>query len=97
MNQNVGNASAIEYLKLRMRGFINDRVIPEETTLLAGGDAARDAMAALDKDFTPIDDHRASAAYRMLAARNLFYRFYLESSETATTTRLPGLGSAGHG
>ena len=50
MNQNVGNASAIEDLKLRMRGFINDRVIPEETTLLAGGDAARDAMAALKTD-----------------------------------------------
>jgi len=50
MNQNVSNASAIEDLKLRMRGFINDRVIPEETTLLAGGDAARDAMAALKTD-----------------------------------------------
>ncbi len=59
--------------------------------------AVRDAMAALDQDFAPIDDHRASAAYRMLAARNLLYRFYLESSKTAMTTRLPGFGSAGHG
>ena len=50
MNQNVSNAADIADLKLRMRGFINDRVIPEETTLLAGGDAARDAMAALETD-----------------------------------------------
>ncbi len=34
------------------------------------------AMAALDADFRPIDDFRASARYRRLAARNLLLRFY---------------------
>jgi xanthine dehydrogenase small subunit len=38
------------------------------------------AMAALDADFSPISDMRASAAYRKQVCRNLLYRFYLESS-----------------
>ncbi len=40
----------------------------------------RAAMDALDDDFTPISDWRASAAYRALAAKNLIMRFYLEST-----------------
>jgi len=42
----------------------------------------REAMAALDFDFEPITDMRASKAYRMLVARNLLYRFFLETSGT---------------
>ncbi|MCT7377751.1 xanthine dehydrogenase small subunit [Chelativorans salis] len=38
------------------------------------------AMAAYEHDFTPISDMRASAAYRMLAAKNLLKRFFLETS-----------------
>ncbi len=38
------------------------------------------ALDAYEKDFTPLSDMRASAAYRMLAGRNLLRRFYLESS-----------------
>jgi xanthine dehydrogenase small subunit len=38
------------------------------------------AMEALGRDFTPIDDVRASAPYRKLVVRNLLYRFYLETS-----------------
>lgn len=41
---------------------------------------ARAAAAELDKDYTPLTDWRASAAYRMLAARNLMTRFYLETT-----------------
>ena len=37
------------------------------------------AMTALQSDFTPLTDWRASAQYRMLAAKNLLKRFYLES------------------
>jgi xanthine dehydrogenase small subunit len=37
-------------------------------------------MAALDADFSPISDMRASAAYRSRVCRNLLYRFYLETS-----------------
>lgn len=36
------------------------------------------AAAALEEDFSPLSDHRASAAYRMRAARNLLTKFYLE-------------------
>jgi len=39
----------------------------------------RDAMTALTQDFTPLSDMRASADYRLRAAQNLLYRFYLET------------------
>ena len=38
------------------------------------------AMAALERDFAPISDARASRDYRMLVARNLLLRFYHEMS-----------------
>lgn len=38
-------------------------------------------MKALGEDFTPIDDMRASAAYRLRCAQNLLRRFYLETSQ----------------
>jgi len=37
------------------------------------------AAAMLDQDFSPLSDWRATAEYRLLAARNLLTRFYLES------------------
>ncbi|MCR9138377.1 MAG: xanthine dehydrogenase small subunit [Alphaproteobacteria bacterium] len=37
------------------------------------------AMAAFDDDYTPLSDWRASAAYRMLASKNLLMRFHLET------------------
>ena len=39
----------------------------------------RVAMQSLNEDFTPLDDMRASASYRTKTARNLLYRFYLET------------------
>ncbi len=39
------------------------------------------AMQALKDDFVPIDDMRASAAYRLRCAQNLLRRFYLETTE----------------
>lgn len=36
----------------------------------------RDAGGALERDFTPIDDQRASAAYRLRVAANLLIRLY---------------------
>ena len=36
-------------------------------------------MQALDRDFQPITDMRSGAAYRSAVARNLLYRFYLET------------------
>lgn len=37
------------------------------------------AMQALQDDFTPLDDMRASADYRTRTATNLLYRFFLET------------------
>ncbi|APG91998.1 xanthine dehydrogenase small subunit [Sinorhizobium americanum] len=42
-------------------------------------DTVRAAQAAFETDFQPITDWRASSAYRMLAAKNLLMRFFLES------------------
>ena len=43
----------------------------------------RAAANALAQDFQPIDDMRASAAYRLKAAQNLLIRAFLESGATA--------------
>jgi len=40
------------------------------------------ALPAYEADFQPISDMRASAGYRMLAAKNLLKRFYLETTGT---------------
>ncbi len=41
------------------------------------------AMQALDRDYQPLTDMRASDDYRRKSARNLLYRFYLESTGQA--------------
>jgi xanthine dehydrogenase small subunit len=46
----------------------------------------RATMAALGEDFTPLSDLRASSDYRMRVARNLLWRFWLE---TRTVDPLP--------
>jgi xanthine dehydrogenase small subunit len=38
------------------------------------------AKAEMDKDYSPLSDWRASADYRMLAAKNLLTRFHLETT-----------------
>ncbi|SAK59339.1 FAD-binding molybdopterin dehydrogenase [Caballeronia catudaia] len=45
--------------------------------------AAHAAMAALDADFQPLTDMRASSAYRTKVARNVLRRFYLETRRDA--------------
>jgi xanthine dehydrogenase small subunit len=47
-----------------------------------------EGMEALDRDFTPIDDMRASAGYRSLVTRNLLRKFYLETSGFEGETRV---------
>ncbi|WP_018236543.1 xanthine dehydrogenase small subunit [Ensifer sp. BR816] len=42
-------------------------------------ETVRAAQAAFETDFQPITDWRASSAYRMLAAKNLLMRFFLEN------------------
>ncbi|HEX6014260.1 MAG TPA: xanthine dehydrogenase small subunit [Geminicoccaceae bacterium] len=53
------------------------------------------AMAALAEDFQPIDDMRASAAYRLKVARNLLLRLHVETT-TDADTRLVGDRSLAH-
>ena len=43
--------------------------------------AVEAGMQALENDFTPIDDLRASAEYRMRCAQNLLKRFFLETTQ----------------
>ena len=56
-----------------------------ESTIVAG-------MAALDGDYTPIDDMRSSAAYRAMVTRNLLRKFYLETSGFDGETRVLDYG-----
>jgi len=46
------------------------------------------AMAALDADYAPMSDMRASAAYRALAARNMLRKVFLESAMPDVETRV---------
>jgi xanthine dehydrogenase small subunit len=56
-------------------------------------EAARQALAG---DFTPLDDWRASAAYRRMVAANLLLKFFIETSDPAAATRLVGARSPAH-
>ncbi len=38
------------------------------------------ALRALEQDYAPISDMRASGRYRMLVARNLLHKFYRETT-----------------
>ncbi len=51
-------------------------------------EAVEKAMAALDDDYEPMSDARASAEYRRTAARNLLKRFYIETTDPSVKTRL---------
>ena len=44
-------------------------------------------QAALEREFAPISDMRASAAYRLAALQNLLRRFRLETGDTSVKTR----------
>ncbi|MFI5012731.1 MAG: xanthine dehydrogenase small subunit [Hyphomicrobiales bacterium] len=53
-------------------------------------DAAERAASALERDFRPLDDWRASARYRMLCAQNLLRRFAIETCDARSETRVAG-------
>ncbi|TQI76251.1 xanthine dehydrogenase small subunit [Bosea sp. AK1] len=56
------------------------------------------AIAALPQDFSPLDDMRASAHYRLTIAGNLLRRFLIETTQAQTPTRVAGLlAEATHG
>lgn len=54
------------------------------------------AAAAMERDFTPLTDWRASGWYRMTVAQNLLRKFHVETTTPATQTRLVGAGSPAH-
>ncbi|HLR77523.1 MAG TPA: xanthine dehydrogenase small subunit [Burkholderiaceae bacterium] len=47
--------------------------------------AVREAMQALADDYQPLTDMRATDSYRMKAAQNLLYRFFLETGSDIPT------------
>jgi xanthine dehydrogenase small subunit len=58
---------------------------------LGDGTSWRRAGEAVADDFTPLDDHRASAAYRMQVARNLIVKAMAEIAGAPTgATRIAG-------
>ena len=48
-------------------------------------DALMEAARAIDEDFEPLSDHRASAAYRSMVAKNLFARLWRDVSAVDET------------
>jgi xanthine dehydrogenase small subunit len=54
----------------------------------------RAARAALSKDFTPLTDMRATAAYRMTVAANLLEKALMEISGVSAPTRIGMLHAA---
>ncbi len=57
----------------------------------------RQAMAALERDFAPLTDMRASSSYRLKAAQNLLLKYYLETRLPLEKTRMVGNGAAFQG
>ena len=57
-------------------------------------DTVQAAMAALDTDYAPISDHRASAGYRRTVAKNLLRRAFLETTEPGMPAQI--LFGGGH-
>lgn len=53
-----------------------------------GRDALEAAMAAMDADFTPLSDMRASATYRQRVAKNLLKRFFIETTQPDVKTEV---------
>ena len=67
-----------------IENFLTGKNWTEETVL--------QAMTLLEKDFAPLSDMRASADYRRTIAQNLLHRFYIETTEPETATRVYSYG-----
>ena len=59
--------------------------------------AVAEGQLALRRDYTPITDMRASKAYRSLAAEKLLLKFFIETTEADTETRVVGERRRAHG
>jgi xanthine dehydrogenase iron-sulfur cluster and FAD-binding subunit A len=52
-------------------------------------ESIQEAMAQIDQDFSPINDHRASAWYRSQVAKNLLLGFFEEPMQIQTLADRP--------
>ncbi len=53
-------------------------------------DTVQNAMQAMEEDYSPLTDMRASREYRLSAAQNLLLKFFIETTEPEAETRLVG-------
>jgi len=60
-------------------------------------ETVRAAMTALDRDYTPLTDMRASAAYRRTVSRNLLLRLHVETTSRGTATTVHDLAEIADG
>jgi xanthine dehydrogenase small subunit len=70
---------------------IPKRATQVEAQLLSSVWTEANIYQALDSfadDFSPIDDMRASAAYRLQVAQNLLRRFFLATTQPSTLTNV---------
>ena len=77
------------------RGALDQRAAAAEAALVGAGlgmEAFRAAAAALEGDFTPISDMRASAGYRIQVAANLLLKYGMDLTGTPVP-RLTGPGA----
>lgn len=93
-------AFSIQLVKYRIReisiGFGGMAAIPKTAShceqalvnQILEEESVNRAMEALEKDFSPIDDVRASAAYRMKIAKNLIRRLHIELTRPDIKTRI---------
>ncbi len=78
------NGDQVQHIVIAYGGMaaIPKRASKTETYLLGKDwdeETAKQAMALIAQDYTPLTDMRASSQYRAQAAVNLLYRFYLET------------------
>ncbi len=83
-----GAAARVAHVRLAFGGMaaVVKRATSAEAALLGqpwSEASVRAAMQALDTDFQPISDLRASSAHRRRVARNLLWRFWLETRADA--------------
>ena len=77
-------ASRVVHARLAFGGVAATPVRAVQAEVALGGrrldaDTVAEVGALLEQSFTPLDDHRASAAYRRALCRNLFERFVAEN------------------
>ncbi len=56
-------------------------------------ETVRNVMSALENDYQPMTDMRATAGYRMQVAQNLLIRCFIETTQPETETGVYGYGS----